>query len=149
MAFSSQVTARVQLDGLKQTTIALPIISGTVNTNAIDTEVANVSASSGGFPSLEEVSFIATTQSATANSGNSAVLSFQLQHSAVNISANFVNVPGTGAININSVNALYPATALNLATPDTLLQFVRLQIQQTAGGSNSANAANVTFALGF
>ena len=148
MAFQSQVTARVQIDALKTTTIALPIIGATVNTNAIDTEVV-ASTVSGGFPALEEVSFLASTTSANANSGNSAVLSVQLQHSATNVSANFVNVPGTGPININSVNALYPATNINLATPDTLLQFVRLQVQQTAGGANSANAANITFSLGF
>jgi len=147
MAFSSQVTARSQIDALKSTTIALPIISSTINTNAIDTEIVS-STSSGGFPALEEVSFLATTTSANANSGNAAVISVQLQHSNVNTSANFVNVPGTGPININSVNALYPATTLNLATPDTLLQFVRLQVQQTAGGQNSANAANITFSLG-
>lgn len=148
MSFQSQVSARSQIDALKSTTIALPIISATVNTNAIDTEVI-ASATSGGFPALEEVSFLASTQSANANSGNSATLTVQLQHSATNVSANFVNVPGTGAITINSVNALYPATNLNLATPDTLLQFVRLQVAQGAGGANSANAANITFSLAF
>jgi hypothetical protein len=149
MGFSSQVTGRVQVDALKSTTIALPIISGTVNTNAIDTEVVNVAATSGGFPALEEVSFLASTTSANANSGNSAVISVQLQHANVNTSANFVNVPGTGPTNINSVNALYPATNINLAVGDTLLQFVRLQVTQGAGGANSANAANVTFSLAF
>ncbi len=148
MAFQSQESQRRQLDGLKQTTIALPIAGATVNTNAIDTEVIG-NATAGSFPALEEVSFIATTQSANANSGNAAVISVQLQHSNVNISANFVNVPGTGVVNIASNGALYPATNINLAYPDTLFQFVRLQVVQSAGGANSANAANITLALGF
>lgn len=143
MAFQSQETQRRQLDAQKLTTIALPIISATVNTNAIDFECANV------FPAQEEVSLLASTQSATANSGNAAVISVQLQHSATNVSANFVNVPGTGPVNIASNGAVYPATNINLAAPDSLLQFVRLQVIQGAGGANSANAANITFALAF
>ena len=147
MAFQSQESQRRQLDGQKQTTIALPIIGATVNTNAIDTEIIG-GTTAGSFPALEEVSIVAFTQSANANNGNAAVLSVQLQHSATNVSANFVNVPGTGPVNINSNGAVYPATNINLAYPDTMLQFVRLQIQQTAGGANSANAANITFGLG-
>ena len=148
MAFQSQSYPQSQLDGLKQTTIALPIIGATVNTNAIDTEVIG-GTTAGSFPSLEEVNLLAITQSANANNGNSAVISIQLQHSATNVSANFVNVPGTGPINIASNGALYPATTQDVPHAANLLQFVRLQVQQTAGGANSANAANITFALGF
>ena len=142
-SYGSQYPTRSQVDASKATSIALPIISGTINTNAIDLEAA------GPFPSTETISFIATIPAANANSGNAAVLSFQLQHSATNVSANFVNVPGTGPLNINSVNAFYPTTNLNFGAPDNLLQFVRLQGQQTAGGANSANAVNVTFELAF
>ena len=147
MAFTSQLSQRSQLDGLKQTTIALPVGGATINTNAIDTEVIGTAAS-GSFPSLEEVSFLASTQSANANSGNAAVISVQLQHSATNVSANFVNVPGSGPQNIASNGALYPATNINVAIQDALLQFVRLQVSQTAGGSATTNAANITFSLG-
>lgn len=144
MSFQSQSPQRSQLDALKQTTIALPIISATANTNAIDLECVNT------FPAIEQVSFLANMQTANANSGNAAVISLQIQHSATNVSANFANIPGTGPINIASNGAVYPAnTAINFPTPDGCLQFVRLQIIQGAGGANSANAANITFQLGF
>ncbi len=143
MPFSSQESTRRQLDALKQSVSALPVGGATINTNAIDLE-------SPSFPATEEVSFLASIQSANANSGNAATLSIQLQHSATNVSANFVNVPGTGPVTIASNGAVYPATNnIQLATPDTLLQFVRLQASQTAGGSASTNAANITFALAF
>jgi len=141
--YSSQYSSRVQLDGQKSTTMALPIISNTSNTNAIDLEAANP------FPSSEQITLIAATGLANANSGNAAVLSFQLQHSNTNVSANFTNVSGTGPVNIASNGANYPATNTYLATPDVLYRYVRLQVTQSAGGANSANAANITFALGF
>lgn len=144
MSFQSQYSPRAILDGQKQTTTALPIVGATVNTNAIDLEMVNT------FPALDQVNFLAITGAATANSGNSAVLSVQLQHSATNVSANFVNVPGTSAVNIASSGALYPATTVALPFPSNgVLEFVRLQVVQSAGGSNAANAANVTFALAF
>lgn len=142
-SYASQYPVRSQLDGQKLTTIALPIISQTINTNAIDLEAANP------YPALENVDFVGVFGAANANSGNAAQINVIMQHSATNVSANFVNVPGLGVQSINSVNALYPATTLTFPVGNGLLQFVRLQVAQAAGGANSANAANVTFQLGF
>lgn len=142
--YASQYPVRAQVDGQKSTTLALPIAGATANTNAIDLEAASP------FPSMEQVSFLGTTTAANANAGNSTNINVMLQHSATNVSANFVNVPGIGVQSITSNSAAtYPATTLKIPTPDNLLQFVRLQVVQEAAGANSANAANVTFALAF
>lgn len=142
-SYTSQYGTRAELDGQKLTVLALPIISATVNTNAIDLEAASP------YPSYENVDFVGVFQAANANSGNNATLTVIMQHSATNVSANFVNVPGQAAQTINSVNAFYPATTLTFGVANQLLQFVRLQVAQGAGGVNSANNANVTFQLGF
>jgi hypothetical protein len=143
MSFQSQESPRRQLDALKSVTMVLPIISNTSNTNIIDLECVNT------FPALEQVSFIAATQSANANSGNAAALTFIMQHSADTNTANFANVPWLGATSIASNGAVYPATNTTIPVTAGLLRYVRLQVAQAAGGANSANAANITFALAF
>jgi len=141
--YSSQYNPRKQLDATKQATIALPLPGATANTNAVDLEAATP------FPSLDLVDFLAIIGTANANNGNATNINVQLQHSAVNISANFVNLPGTAAISLASNGASYPGTTIALPVGTGLLQFVRLQVTQEAAGANSANAANVTFALSF
>src|ERR1019366_3863875 len=101
MAFTSQETPRRQLDALKQVTMAFPIISNTSNSNIIDLECAKT------FNSLEQVNFVAFTQSANANSGNAAAVNVIMQHSADTNSANFANVPGMALTSIASNSALY------------------------------------------
>jgi hypothetical protein len=135
MSFQSQESPRRQLDATKLVTMALPIISNTSNTNIIDLEMVNT------FPALEQVNFVASTQTANANSGNAAAINLIMQHSADTNTANFVNVPGLALTSI--------ATNVTIPVGPGLLRYVRLQVAQGAGGSNSANAANVTFALQF
>lgn len=142
--YASQVANRVQVDAQKQTTIALPIAGATVNTNAIDTEMGST------FPALELVDLVAVIPAANANTNNFTNLTLQLQHSNVNISANFVNVPGTGPVYINSANAAtFPATTVVFPQGDGLLQYVRVGATLGANGVNSANASNFTFGLQF
>lgn len=145
MSFVSQNSPRTQLDATKQSTVALPIISATVNTVPIDLEAVNTG------PALDQVCLLGNFGAANANSGNAAVISLQLMHSDTNVGANFVNVPGTGPINIASNGATYPANSnIEFAKPSFgVKRFVQVQLTQGAGGANSANAANFTFSLGF
>jgi hypothetical protein len=144
MSFQSQEAPRRQIDASKSVTLALPIISATVNTNIIDLECVNT------FPSLEQVNFVASTASATANSGNAAAINCIMQHCADTNTANFANVSGQALLSIASNAAVYPATNLVFAVPPTgLLRYVRLQVAQAAGGSNAANTSNITFSLAF
>jgi hypothetical protein len=144
MAFQSQESPRRQLDALKQVTMVYPIISNTSNSNIIDLENVNP------FPGLDQVNFVASFQQANANSGNAAAVNVIMQHSADSNSANMVNVPGTALQSIASNGAVYPATNIVFAVPPTALKrYVQIQVAQGAGGSNSANAANITFGLAF
>ena len=144
MSFQSQEAPRRQIDASKSVTLALPIISATANTNIIDLEVVTPT------NSLEQVNFVASTTAATANSGNAAAINVIMQHCADTNSANFANVAGTALQSIASNGALYPATNLVFAVPPTgMLRYVRLQVAQAAGGSNAANASNITFSLAF
>jgi hypothetical protein len=144
MSFQSQEAPRRQIDASKSVTLALPIISATANTNIIDLEVVSPT------NSLEQVNFVASTTAATANSGNAAAINVIMQHCADTNSANFANVAGTALQSIASNGATYPATNLVFAVPPTgMLRYVRLQVAQAAGGSNAANASNITFSLAF
>ena len=142
--YASQVPNRIQVDAQKSTAIAMPIAGATVNTAAIDTEMGST------FPALELVDLVALVPAANANTNNFTNLTLQLQHSNVNTSANFVNVPGTGPVYINSANAAtFPATTVVFPQGDGLLQFVRVQATMGANGVNSANASNLVFQLQF
>jgi hypothetical protein len=142
--YASQVANRVQVDAQKSVQAALPIAGSTINTAAIDTEMG------GTFPALELVDFVAIIPAANANTNNFTALTVQLQHSATNVSANFVNIPGTGSVSVNSANAAtFPATTIILPQGDGTLQFVRLQVALGANGVNTANASNVTFQMQF
>ena len=145
MALQSQESPRRQLDATKLVILALPIISATANTNIIDLEVVKP------FASLDQVNFVAFTDAATSNSTNAAAINCIMQHSAEPANtANMVNVPGQALTSIATNSGTYPATNIVFAIPPTgLLRYVRLQIAQGAGGSNAANASNVTFGLAF
>jgi len=118
-----------------------PINAATVNTSAID--LSQVSA----FPLNESFSIILVTTAGT-NGANNKNVTFQLQSSNVNTSANFTNVPGIGPVLIAEVAAGYAATTFNISTPPDARQFLRVQIKTEVAGGNP-NDATLTMRLQF
>jgi hypothetical protein len=138
-----QYATRAIADGTLTVNVALPNAGTTVVTNAID-----LGTDSGAWPSTEEVTVQIATTAGNANSNNAATVNVVLQHSAVNLNANFVNIPDFAVIVINGVNSIYNATTVNRALPQNVLQFIRVQSDNGAAGG-SANNGTVTLKLLF
>ncbi len=121
--------------------VLLPVNASTVNTNALD--LGQVSA----FPVNEIIQATIVTTAGT-NATNNKNVTFMLQDSNVNTSANFTNVAGAGPFYIPEVAGGYAATTFNIAIPPGTRQFIRAQIKTENLGGNP-NDGTATFRLQF
>jgi len=91
------------------------------------------------------------------NAANNKNVNITIQHSDVNIAANFTNIvaanlntnsacPMFGPLTIAEVGAVYPAHTVNVALPPHVKQFVRLLVKGEANGGN-ANDGTVTLKI--
>lgn len=121
--------------------VLLPVNNSTVNTNALD--LGQISA----FPVSEIIQATIVTTVA-GNAANNRNVTFMLQHSDTNVSANFTNVAGAGPFYIPEVAAGYAATTLDIAIQPGTKRFIRAQIKTENLGGNP-NSGTATFRLQF
>lgn len=138
----AQYATRAIGDGTLTVNIALPGAGATVQTNALDLEAQQA------WPATEEVTVQIATTAGNANSNNAATVNLVLQHSNVNLAANFVNIPDFAVVVINGVNSIYNATTVNRALPQNALRYIRVQADNGAAGG-AANNGTVTLKLLF
>lgn len=88
------------------------------------------------YPVLERVNAqIATT--AGTNAANNKNINITVQHSDVDLNANFTNIAELAALIIPEVSAGYAATTRNVALPPGTKRYVRLLVKGEANGGNS------------
>lgn len=102
--------------------------NSTVSTNGIDLGAVTP------FPITEKFTVqIATTAATGANNKN---VNITIQHSNVNLAANFTNIAELAPLTIPEVGAAYAATTRNVTLPPSTKQFIRaLAITENAGGN--------------
>lgn len=133
---------RTVLDANYIVSVALPNAANTVNTNALNLQVATP------FPTTETINVgILTSLSTGANSKNINVVlqhTGQLANGAIDTS-NYVNIPTLGApIKIVAGNATnYAATTTTAKLPPGTLQYVRAQATGEANGGNASDGTLV------
>lgn len=111
-------------------------VSFTANTNAID--LGQVLP----YAVLERVNLRIRTTLGT-NAANNKNINIQLQHSDVNLSANFVNVTEIAPIIFIEVGTQYPVQQKDYALPPTIKQFIRLRVTGEANGGNANDGSAI------
>lgn len=139
---------RTVLDANYIVSVALPNAANTVNTNALNLQVATP------FPTTETINVLILTTVATgANSKNINVVlqhTGQLANGAID-TGNYVNIPTLGApISVIAGNATnFPVTAVPaVKLPPGTLQYVRAQATGEANGGNASDGT-LTLELAF
>lgn len=97
------------------------------------------------YPVLEQVmAQIATT--AGTNAANNKNINITVQHSDVDLNANFTNIAELAPLTIMEVATGYAATTRNIALPPGTKRYIRLRIAGEANGGN-ANDGTATLRL--
>lgn len=124
-------------DALLQVSTALGVNNATTSTAGIDLGASTP------YPTTEKfVAQIVTT--AGTNAANNKNVNIRIQHSSVNLAANFVNVPELSPLTIPEVSAAYAATTRNVTLPPSTLQFVRLIcVTDNTGGNPNDGVATL------
>ena len=128
-------TIRRREDALLTVNTALGVNNATTSTNGIDLGAEKP------YPVLENlVAQIAWT--GTTNGANSKNVNITVQHSNVNLAANFANMVELGPIVIPMATGTITAGSRNVALPPNTAQFVRLLCitENTGGNPNDATA---------
>jgi hypothetical protein len=137
-----QSTRAVQ-DALLSVTANYNVAGATTSTNGIDLGQAAI------FPVNERVMVILSTTIATG--ANNKNVNIALQHSNVNLAANFVNV-AVGSLAtigiIGETNGNYIATQWNISLPPDTKQFIRAKANTEASGG-AANDGTYTLRVVF
>ena len=133
-----QYSTRSIQDALLQATANFANGGSSASTNAIDLGCAAP------WPSTERVTIQVATAAAVANTGNAGNINISFQHSAVNLAANFVNIPQLAPALLTTTTNSFVASTTNVQLPPSVLQFVRC-LATTDAGNPSTNTG--TFAI--
>jgi hypothetical protein len=125
---------------LTSNTVVFGVNNSTTSTQALD--LGSITP----FPVTERFTAQIVTTAAT-NGANNKNVNITVQHSNVNIAANFTNLI-TAALVIPEVAAGYAASTANVALPPNTKQFVRLLCQtENAGGNPNDGTALLRLAF--
>lgn len=102
----------------------------TVNGNSIDLRAVTP------FPVTERIMGRITTTAGT-NAANNKNINITVQHSDVDLNANFTNIAELAPLTIGEVSAGYAATERDFAFPPSTKRFIRLLVKGEANGGNS------------
>lgn len=97
------------------------------------------------YPVLENVNAQIVTTAGT-NAANNKNINIVVQHSDVDLNANFTNIAELAPLTILEVSGGYAATTRNIALPPGTKRYVRIKTTGEANGGN-ANDGTVTFRL--
>lgn len=124
-------TIRQVGDALKTVNVALGDNNATTSTAGIDLEAVKP------FPATER--FMVQIVTTAGNGANNKNVNIRIQHSNVNLAANFTNITELGILTIPEVSASYAATTSNIALPPGTKQFIRLICVTENTGGNPTN----------
>lgn len=99
------------------------------------------------YPVLESVNAQIVTTAGT-NAANNKNINITVQHSDVDLNANFANIAEVAPLTIMEVSTGYAATTRNVALPPGTKRYIRLRIAGEANGGN-ANDGTATLQLLF
>lgn len=97
------------------------------------------------YPVLEQVMAQIQTTAGT-NAANNKNINITVQHSDVDLNANFANIAELAPLTIMEVATGYAATTRNIALPPGTKRYIRLRIAGEANGGN-ANDGTATLRL--
>jgi hypothetical protein len=122
-------------DALLTVSTALGVNNATTSTNAIDLGAVTPYPTTCCFD-------VQISNTGTTNAANSKNVNITLQHSAVNLAANFVNVPEMSAIVLAAATGTINAATRNVALPPNIGRYIRLLCitENTGGNPNDATA---------
>lgn len=99
------------------------------------------------YPLLETVQAQIATTVGT-NAANNKNINITVQHSDVDLNANFVNVAELAPLTFIEVAGVYPATTRNIALPPSTKRYIRIKVAGEANGG-TANDGTATLRLLF
>jgi hypothetical protein len=127
---TSPANQRLVNDGYLMVNTALPVAANTVNTNALDLVQATP------YPVTEKV-YVNVATSAATSTANSKNINVVLQHSATNVSANFVNIPELNTVLLrvtDNGSTVTPAGSSNVQLPPSVKRYIRAQATGEVNG---------------
>lgn len=116
-------------------------VNFTANGNSIDLRAVTP------YPVTEKVVARITTTAGT-NAANNKNINITVQHSDVDLNANFTNIAELAPLTILEVGAAYAATERDVMLPPSTKRYIRLRIAGEANGGN-ANDGTATLKLLF
>lgn len=128
-------------DATKTVTANFGNVGFTSNGNTIDLEQTTP------YPVLQGVVAQIETTAGT-NAANNKNINITIQHSDVDLNANFTNIAELAPLTIGEVATGYAATTRNVALPPATKRYIRLLTKGETGGGN-ANDGTVTLRLLF
>jgi hypothetical protein len=137
MANPALQTIRRIEDASLQANTVLGVNNATTSTAGVDLGAEKP------YPVTQRLTAQITTTAGT-NAANNKNVNITIQHSNVNLAANFVNIPELAPLTIPEVSAAYAATTRNVALPPNTAQFVRLRCNtENAGGNPNDGVATL------